>query len=255
MKKQTYENAVDKYIESKALSWSETTCKTERSRLLAVDPKWLDDPKGYYEFLKAAGRKPYTIKTVFIRVGELIQFLIDNNIGNQDLKNTYKRFIRTHSRLFKNAYQKKALDLTWSEALKRIRKIDDEESRMKALQLLGSGMRYTESNTIKNGQIVGKGGKPRAIHLAKGTDNRKYEKHYTTFCYHLKKVGLTPHMLRKLFATKAAEKGAHISDLMSLMGWSSSHTASIYIQAQRDAELASQVHEDFDLEEKKDVRK
>jgi integrase len=62
----------------------------------------------------------------------------------------------------------------------------------------------------------------------------------STFRYHLNKVGLKPHTLRKLCASKLARQDKiKEQDLLKVFGWASMETASIYLQAKNNEELAA----------------
>ncbi len=237
MTKEQFQHLVDEYIESKTGSWSEATMKSERSRLRNLEPKFLTDPKALYECLKhIRGLKPYAIKTTFIRVGELAEYAIEAK-AIKDGKNKVKEYLRAQANLFKGAYKPKVVSLTWEEALSKIQGLEYEEDRKRALELLFTGMRWNESENFKDGQVKAKGGDTRNVSLARGIEHVEYASHYTTFYRALKKVGLTPHMLRKLAATKATEQGADVADLMARFGWKSAQTAFLYVQSRKQKEL------------------
>lgn len=229
------QQAVDQYLESKALAWSPSTMKSERARLAAV-VEVLEvaglDPAAVYKKL-ADKYKPYSLKTTFIRLAafELEAFGTAN----------FSAFNRTHSRLFKHAYLPERLKLDFQEAVAKIELLQDPAIKAKAKELLYSGMRYTESTTETDGIVVGKGGKKREVF--KPDTDVKYDGTYIKFWRALRKVGLKPHTLRKLRATNLVEHGASLPDLMEIMGWSSLNTASSYLQPKRKAQLAQLMKE------------
>ncbi len=231
------EDLYKQYLESRKESWSESTLRSEASRLRGVTEHHLQNPEELYKFLLETRKlKPYSLRTVFIRAGEFVDFLISHNeFAGQ---NKVKRFMDDKAKLFKYAYKKKEVGITFDEAAKRIKSIKNPGVRQKAKQLLYTGMRYTESTTLnEDSQVVGKGGWHRDVPMAKAIPIDQFNKSYATLYRELKKLGLTPHMLRKLCATKLVEAGAQEADLMKSMGWRTSQMASLYVQAQRQKQL------------------
>ena len=171
---------------------------------------------------------PYTRVTLWTRVTSFWEFLFPDEV------NPYKTFRTNNANLFKHAYAPKRLEINWEAAKDRINLLD-AKYRDKCIELLRTGMRYSESFTRNNkSEIVGKGGKVRRVYDSASSN---YSGSYCAFYLALKKVGLTPHMLRKLAATRAAEKGATLADLMHIFGWTSINTAAIYLQPKEDERL------------------
>lgn len=222
---------IQSYLDSKKLAWAATTLKSEQARLGAV-VETLEvvglNPAALFKALEAT-HKPYTIKTIFVRLAAFET----ETMGTVAFRN----FVKTHSRLFRNSYIKERLELTLEDAISRIKSIEDTAIRTKAFELLYSGMRYTESTTEQRGLVVGKGGKVRTVFKPVQQAEVKFEGSYTTFWRTLKKVGLKPHTLRKLRATNLVDQGASMADLMEIMGWSSMVTASSYLQPKRQEQL------------------
>jgi integrase len=222
---------VHAYIESKKLAWEATTIKSETARLIANLEGLEMGPDAYYAKLIQT-KKPYTIKTTFIRIASFEKWL--------NGQSAYQDFIDKNRKLFRNAYEKEKLEVTFEEALERIKKIDDKELREKALQLIGSGARWKESTTLDgSGFVIAKGGRRRKLLNA---DSVRFEKSYSHFLRRLKdETGLKPHSLRKLFATKLVDSGFTIQDLMMVMGWSSLQTAMSYLQTKKESELEKRI--------------
>lgn len=219
---------LNKYLESKVLSWAPSTLRSEKVRLAAALTALNElTPTQYYQKLVSEGLKPYTIKTIFIR---LRKFLLE--INELEKYKSYNDFMSSHQRLFKYAYTKERVKITFEEALKRIDKIPSVTAKAKALQLLYSGMRFSESKTLdENNEIVGKGGKRRAVYgVIERFNGSGAELSYSGLYASLKKVGLKPHTLRKLAAQRLVQLGASSMDLMEVMGWSSINTATSYLQ-------------------------
>lgn len=226
---------VDEYIDSKSLAWSPNTMRSERYRLRGVVDEMALGPEALYRELE--GRmKPYAIKTTFIRIGEFYEWLLATQKVTGP--NIFKNFITTNARLFKHSYKKESLNVDYEEALRRIAEIKDSATKNKALQLLTSGQRFEESLTSTNGKIIGKGGKSRRDYTPRSLKaSSRYDRTYHTFRRKLAEVGLKPHTLRKLAATKLGEAGASEADLLEVFGWSNIQTASRYLQPKTEEKL------------------
>lgn len=219
---------IEAYLESKALAWAPSTLKSERARLQANVEGMKDGPQAHFLELTKS-QHPYTIKTCFIRLANFERFSSGTS--------TYADFIKTNGRLFKHVYEKEKIKIDFEEAKKRVLAIKDPAIKAKAIQLLSSGSRWTESFTLdSDGMVTGKGRKRRKLH---NVAPMAFPYSYSTFLRQLyKETGLKPHSLRKLFATQAVELGFTMADLMEVMGWSTAETANSYLQAKREDELA-----------------
>lgn len=223
------------YLESKKNSWSETTLRSEASRLSAVGHLLNGNPQILLDHL--ATQKPYTRLTTWTRVTAYWAWLVQE--GLEPGPNPYEKFRRDNARLFKNSYQRKDVPLTYEQAKEAIGKIEDEAIRCRALQILYTGLRVSEATQPidkENSVIVGKGSKLRPVYGPK-VEGKNYEGSYSTFRRALKQVGLRPHDLRKLFATKLVEAGFREADLLKIMGWSSIMTAQYYLQPKKDEDI------------------
>jgi len=231
------ESLIEKYIEFKRLSWAATTLRTEESRLHSNKHLIDMDPKDAFVKLRDSGMKPYAIKTTMIRIGTFYQWLLDS--GHRTGKNRIKEFMRTHENLFKYAYSPQRLTITYDEAARRIEKIPQDHLRNAAKQLL-SGLRSCELKTVKDGQVIGKGQKPREVYLPAEVENFRYKGSYGQLYYSLKKVGLTPHMLRKLCASEFSRlEGVTTVDILESFGWNSVQTAMVYLQPLNSSKRSS----------------
>ncbi len=217
---------IQRYIASKKLSWSQTTIKSESSRLSRYAHLTQFCPDKIFEQLSKEQR-PYTVKTTMLRLAEYMAFKGDFGL---------KQFIKDHPKLFTNAYVKERLEIDFDEAKTRIQMITDPQIRQAAEELLFSGARAAELLSHKSGKVVGKGGRVRDLFL------RNPDIHYSNIEYinlyrTLKAVGLKPHTLRKLAATRMVQMGFAEAELMRVMGWASMATASCYVQSRRDDEI------------------
>lgn len=223
---------VQNYISSKALAWSPSTQRSELARLRKVLPSLQASPLATYQVLQPL-YSPYTLKTLFIRLSEFMQF-----IDGDALK--YKEFTRSHSNLFKNAYTKKQVGVTYDEALTLIDQALTGPEQQAAKLMLFTGLRIHEALKYDGtGTVIGKGAKLRPV-FSKLTITE--QTNYFRIYRKLAKVGLKPHDLRKLAATRLAASGElNEADLMEVMGWSNITTASNYLQPARKALLNEKV--------------
>jgi integrase len=234
------QDQIDKYIEDHETAWSRTTLASEHSRLRALGGVLNGSPDKVYQHLAALGKAPYTIKTTFIRICALEAW-----IGKEK---KFQDFMKKHGNRFKHAYKKEELDVTYEEAKERITSLPPAV-REHAESLLRTGLRISEVGTVKNGRIIGKGGKTRSVY-----GNFAGSVSQSVLRKQLRGVGLKPHTLRKLCATRLAEAGATPADLCKVFGWASIGTAYQYLQAKDDdrlQELVDKANERHPLEEVK----
>ena len=229
------EQAIKQYLDSKRLSWSPTTLRSEGARLYAMQSLLALDGASLYKALTEKGLKPYTIKTAFTRIAEYRAFTGDPSI---------KQFIKANANLFKNAYTKERLDVTIEEARERIARMESKELQQMANFLLATGLRAQEALSYDgSGTVMGKGARKRRIFNSEqavvGPHNIKYIDLYNG----LKSVGLKPHTLRKLAATALVGAGFKEADLMYVMGWNNIQTASSYLQPQKDSDIERKMKE------------
>lgn len=224
-----------RYLESKENAWSPTTYKGERARLNQIPDEFIpENPKGFLAYCHAQGYKPYTIKTLFIRASQLASY------GGSA---TYANYTRDNANEFKRlVYTPRKPGMSFAEAVERIKANLSEEMAKQAFALLASGLRISEANCVVDGRVIGKGGRERAvINAPKVTINA------TKLRRALAGIGLTPHSLRKLAATRAVELGAREADLLAIFGWTSYQTASYYVQAVNVADVAAKLQIEVNL--------
>lgn len=221
---------IHKYIEDKVLAWSPTTQRSELYRLKAV-AQYLDgNPVTLWANIQDL--KPYSRVTTWTRVSQFWDFLIEQGIKQE---NPYVKFRQKNAKAFKNTYSPSTPRLGFAEAVRRIKLIRNDDDRNLGLQIIGSGERFAEA-VQRTDRVVGKGSKPRDT-FRPGSTELDYGRSYHSFRNSLKSVGLKPHALRKLFASKLVEKGAKEQDLLKIMGWSSMNTAKYYLQPKKDEEI------------------
>ena len=152
--------------------------------------------------------------------------------------------MRRNAQIFRYSYKKKILNKTYDDALELVRtKISCPVTKEHAEFLLLSGLRISESYKVylsgDNYYVDGKGGKRRRVYCAppeklvcKSTLRRA-----------LNSVELTPHDLRKLFATRLVERDIDLHDVCKIMGWSNIQTAMNYLQSSNEDALAKVLDE------------
>jgi integrase len=224
---------VEKYLESKELAWSPATLKGEGYRLRSLAPSLNGDAMTLWKAVEHL--KPYSKVTAWTRATHFWQWACDRGHFSS---NPYRVFREDNARLFKNVYETKTPKISYAEAKRLIeRQLTDKAMRNKALQLLSGGLRWSESRTLEDAHVIGKGGKRRKVFVA-SCKGPIYQGPYHNFYRALKRIGLTPHMLRKLAASALARNGLAEQDLMKAMGWSSIVTAKAYLAPLRDEEMA-----------------
>jgi len=213
----------DAYISSKRNAWAPSTLASEQARL-EVLPSINVSPGVLWASLSHL--RPYSRTTTWTRLVDFFDYL---NILGVLKTNSLRAWRKENARQFKHVYERRLPTISFDEARARISNISDERVRTKALQLLQSGLRLREYDCSGSGRVVGKGGKPRNTVTF---DQEKVWVSDYTFRHELRKIGLRPHDLRKLAATKLYQSGFKEADLCAFMGWSSFNTASSYIKAQ-----------------------
>lgn len=215
------------YIADKRLAWAPTTLKTAHFQLDAYAHVISGIPLALWNEMEKRGLKPYSRVTVFARVTDFYQWLVD--YGHVQGPNPYKQFKEKNARQFKNVYKTSKPKVSYEDAREAIGKLAPE-FRAKAMQLLTGGLRFTESFTVTDGVVTGKGGKTRECFASAphpGADGIEYR----TFLRALKKAtGLKPHDLRKIFLNELVNKGANPFELCEVAGWSNLNTAQSYIR-------------------------
>lgn len=225
-----------KYIEAQKNSWSESTKKTAASKLRAFIPLLGEAPEKVWQSLQSKGA--YTRVTDWILFTAWYEWcLTEKHFEGQNIY----RIFRTRNKLaFRNVYKSSHTRIDFKEAKRRIQTLPDAAIRRKALELLGSGMRYSESFTFRENQVLGKGNKLRSVYkpIIAGPE---YTGSHTTFWRQLACIGLKPHDLRKLAANNLLAMGMNIFDLCEVMGWNDIKTAMRYIAPTETKELMEKV--------------
>lgn len=228
---------IKNYIEDKRHQWAETTQKSELSRLLKIAPLLAQDasPNEVLDFYLTKHKSKYSAKTLLIRIGEFYAWL--EGKGLKTGPNQFKDFMHNNYG-FKNAYKKQELSISYEEAKSRISFIEDSNTKNWAKFMLETGVRLFEVYRVKieNEQVsvIGKQGKERKIFKIPPAIVPPSR---IDFQRALKQVGLTPKVLRKLFASMLDQRGVALKDLMEIMGWSAVQTADSYLQKSKEERL------------------
>ena len=220
------DNKVNEYLNSMKTVWAASTLRSERARLNSLSPFLSLPPEELWTALRSA-YKPYTAQTAYTRICRFYDWMKGKDYVQE---NVYREYRIQHSHAFRNLYERRRPRLTFDEARARISKIHDDATRTKAVELLNTGLRLSEYDAVREGRVVGKGGKPRRVFGSTSNANPRQR----VFRRELSRVGLVPHDLRKLFAQRLVERGVGVFDLMEIMGWSNLNTAQSYVAASKD---------------------
>src|SRR5690606_10537223 len=164
------------------LAWEETTKKSERSRLVSVLSALQDqNPETLWKHLELKGIKPYSRVTTWTRVVSFVDWAISQKIITAET-NPYKDWRKKNARLFRHVYEKKSPSISLEEAKARIAKIQNPSIKHKALELLYSGLRYSESLTLdySNSSVIGKGRKGREVFISPELSNGPRSEEHTS---------------------------------------------------------------------------
>lgn len=217
---------------------SETTKKLRLRALNRHGTKIYCDPGDIFAYLKdTVGLKANTIKSTMRIFSSYLDWMVERG---ERTENRIKPWMRKHRKLFAKEWQDFQERLeglpSMEEAIRRVEAITDEEVRKKALQLLHTGMRWSESFTIEQidestGRIVGKGGKVRKV-FGPWARPIPFTRDRSNFARCLRKqADLGIHDLRRIKASHIAEiSDGNIFLLREIFGWSSVVTAQQYIK-------------------------
>jgi len=247
-----YTELVLHYTMHASKGWSASTQVTAISKLRQA-AKFLNkyglEADKVYSAMQSSGYSAYTIKTMFTHIRGLMDYAL--HIGVYSGVNPFEIFVKVVApNKFKtaNVYKPKEVSLDWDAAVSAISSAAiDMDTKETCLYLLKTGLRISELYKIERDPVKsekwfvkGKGGKIRPVLFAP-PDGVILAPH-TSVQAALKEIGLTPHQLRKLTATRLAECGnIEVHELQQIMGWSSIATASIYIQRAKFDKLSDKL--------------
>lgn len=226
---------IDGYLKSKTNAWASSTSDSERHRLAAVAHALDGKPETLLKATQAL--KAYSRVTTWTRVVDFYEWCLEN--GHVSGSNVYRTYRKRNARMFKNAYTTKTPEISFDEARARIERLADESIRIRALDILSSGLRWSESEQSGD-YVCGKGGKRRRVYR-QVTGAERSLVNYQAFRRALASIGIKPHDLRKLAATELARRGLNEADLCKVMGWESFTTAKAYIAPVEEDRLGSLV--------------
>lgn len=236
-----WQNVLDQYINAHRLAWAESTLRSENFRLCKVLP-YLDKGPDYVWGMIQLRIKAYSRLTLWTRLVNMLEWAIEE--GLVEGPNKFKKFRKKNRRLFNHVYIRRPAEITYEEAYRRIERINNVQCAAKAKELICTGLRFAESFNVQGGEVTGKGGKIRRVFARSADRDNTIQVTYSQFYRALKQVGLKPHTLRKVFLSRAVEKGATHFELCKLAGWASINTASSYINTtdKRLEQLVRQVN-------------
>lgn len=226
---------VEQYLKEHSEAWAASTLRVESRRLRRLAEHLEQGPAALETYLQEQGNAPYSIKTALIRIAHFEKWL------GQDLG--YSRHLKFKARKYKHVYQRREVNLTAEKVNQAIARIP-ADSRPTVEFMLLTGLRISEVYAVQQDAqglfVVGKGGKPRRIY---GTKELPEFSSLHKVRRALAKVGLRPHDLRKIAATRLAVAGLEPHNLCKVFGWSSIATAYYYLQTDKDETLHEVVHQ------------
>lgn len=221
---------VDEYLSEREFAWAKTTKRNLECQLRKRSGEIEQGPEVLWKSLQDLA--PYSRVTVWTWTTKFYDWCLER--GDREGVNPFAKFREENRQLFRNAYRRQQPDLSYRQARALVRQIPDKEVRQAALTLLTNGLRISEYGAVKDGKVVGKGGKERKLY---GAQSGRSEVPEYRIRKALKEVGLKPHDLRKIFATELVRQGIDTFDLCRVMGWSDVTTALSYVSTRKDDEL------------------
>lgn len=218
------------YIKDKTPVWTEASVRSESVRLNRVMTCIDGDATRLWAALEDYGA--YSRVTLFNRVVAFYDWGVEERA--LPAPNPYAIFRKKNKRRFTNQYDRRPPEMTFEEARARVLTIKDTEIRNKCLQLLSGGLRWTESYTLKDGYVLGKGNKMRRVYAVTPEGPIAGAHRYRAVLRELKKHGLKPHKLRGIFLSTLVRRGINPFELKKVAGWSSLQTAESYIATNDD---------------------
>lgn len=223
--------------------WSNTTYTAESSKtqtiVNAIQASGMSGTD-LYTYLKDRDYGAYTIKALMQRAAAMYDFGRERGLVVSQI-NPFRDFLVRNAQVFRHAYKSERLTITFETAKERIESIEDDNMREFCLALLFSGLRIHEAYKVNHetSTVVGKGGKERYVMFNyRGNPPSEYAVRKA-----LKEIGLKPHSLRKLLATRLARSHLTHTDIMTIMGWSNIETATKYFQPLNNEQLAAKLKE------------
>lgn len=240
-----YDEAYVKYLEYHENAWSASTYKSEHSKLKIIVKVVREtglNGADFFKSIKKLGYAPYFIKTLMQRAGSWYEFGARYKIF-PSFSNPFRDFSKRNAQLFRHSYTVLKVKMDFDDAQEKINQIEDENMKLFCLALLHSGLRIHEAYKVnyEDSTVVGKGGKLRKVYFNyKGSVPPPS---IYSVRSKLTELGLKPHDLRKLLATRLARHGMTHRDIMEVMGWSSIETASKYFQPEAQEKLKLKINE------------
>jgi integrase len=233
------ETQINQFLEKKKTAWSNTTLKSTAAFLRNyAELIKKGNPEAFLTSLQNEKKNAYTIQTYFIHAGNFYEFLYPAK------ENVYRLYRKENRNVFKHAYQSKKVEVSYETVRNTLEQAAQSPERDACLYILKTAQRASEAGLVRrigehrehsgdDQTIRGKGGRER-LHLGAGLDlSVTGTTYYRVRSYLQSLFGISPHALRKLALTRAAERGAQAADLCEIAGWSSIQTAIRYLQPQR----------------------
>ena len=211
------------YLDSRLGIWAAATLRSEAARLKTA-AALVDGVPVEEAWRRLSGLGAYSRVTTWNRLSTLVGWARDNNLWPG--LNTFQAFRQSNPLLFRAAYKRRPAEVEYSEVSARIERIVNPIVRDAARVILRNGLRSAELGTLKDGRVIGKGGKEREVLWPAVLE---HDVTYSQLWTALRLVGLKPHDLRKAMASELVAKGCDEHDLLKIMGWTSYETARCYV--------------------------
>lgn len=217
---------IEQYLAHNKERWNAMTLRTRRSHLNSMRACINGEPGFLWNHLEKH-YSSYTRTILWTSIGAFWDWYAPRQ------QNPYKNWKKSHAQRFKHSYERSPATMSYRDAKDKIERCLEGAARDRALYILNTGARWIESGVQEGFRVRGKGGKiRRLLPLEEGLKNANIA--YRTFVRHLGKIGLTPHDLRKIYATELARRGATIYEICQLLGWEDINTALCYIGCTED---------------------
>jgi len=239
-----YWQLYDSYLDFHRTAWTDACYKSEAARLKKIihiikTEAGLSGNELHKALIKRA-YGTYTIKTMLIRAASYYDHGAKKGVF-PSITNPFKDEMQRSRTAMNRAYRPERLKIDFDKAKELINTITDTGIKDFCLALLHSGLRIDEAYNVNHEtkSVVGKGGIERTVFFDyQGPLPSEYRVRSA-----LKELGLKPHSLRKLLATKLSRNGFSHADIKRIFGWSSIATADKYFQSKMDDQIRESLKE------------
>ncbi len=235
----SYVNFYPQYLKSMENVWSDSAYRSESCRLNRLWDYIDGNPQKLWDAM--ADYHPNARATYWTRVTTFYEWCIEEKL--LPAPNPYRVWRKKNKRCFQNVYQRRPCKIPYEEAKAKLLCISNEAHRNKALQLLEGGLRFSESFTLKDSFVIGKGNKPRRVYCREIAGPCITPSQYSSFLRTIKGVlGVGPHKLRSIMLSTYYKKTRDPKKLKDLAGWASYGPTDSYV-AEFNDEMEKEMRE------------